>query len=238
MAETTRLDRLWPAAMAAGLEGAPWAAFCDALATERLVLALDAAAVDTLTPTVLETGAGPLALVFDREARLSAAVSRATERAHLDGRTLLPMLADAGLGLALNPGAGASETVLAPAQVAWIAETFCRAPEAAEEAAPLGPPPPPAPGLLETLGARLADFGAEHVAEAWLAGLGEGHVLLLAPADGLPGDIAGEMAAALARLGQAASPDPFAAALAAPGSARLETARRLGIAIRIGPETA
>ena len=229
----TRLDRLWRAVAEAPGDERAWLAFYDGLAAARLFLALDAAEGDRVRPTILDLEAGPAALAFDSEERFAAAIGRPTDHAALTGAELAGLLSGQGVALALNPGAGPSETLIEAGTLRWIAETFAAADAAETDGARLGPVRALDQALLDALGRRVADFGAA-VAEAWLVTLAtrSGAELGLVVRLGATGEaLAAEIATALTRAGQIISDRPFAVAPAAEGSALLAAARRHGIGI-------
>jgi hypothetical protein len=236
----TRLDRLWQASADAPEDDRVRAAFYEGVAAARLYLALDASEGERVRPTLLTLEDGPVALAFDTEERFAAAIGQATDYAAMLGSTLIPLLASEGLGLALNPGAAPSETVLDRATLAWIAETLAVQPETAEIApgATILPPACPPEDLLVALGERIAEFGPA-VSEAWLVSVrepgadpdrGVSHVLIvsLGPEGA---DLADPVAAALTRTGQIASASPFAVAIAGDGARLLAAARRVGVGL-------
>jgi hypothetical protein len=153
----TPLDRAAAAMAATPGEDAARLAFYDRLAAAELFLLLAAEPEgDSVTPELFEVEGTRYALAFDTEDRLSGFTGRPAPYAALSGRTLADLAAAEGLGLGLNLGA-ASETLLPPEALAWLAETLAAAP-AETEARPLRIAPPA--GLPETLvtalDARLA----------------------------------------------------------------------------------
>ncbi|MCU0854128.1 MAG: SseB family protein [Rhodobacteraceae bacterium] len=165
----TPLDRSHAAMEAAPEAEVPRLRFFDALAGAELFLLLEAEAEgEAITPRLFP-----------------AAVS---------GRALAPMLAGAGLGLALNPEVAPSATFLPPEAMRWLAETLAERP-AEVEARPVAVSPPDGlpEALLAAIDAKLATATglARH---AWLAAVAygdgrEGH--LLAFVDALEGAEAG-----------------------------------------------
>ena len=68
------------------------------------------------------TDAGPIALAFDREERLSAFVGTPQPYAALPGRVLLKMLKSTGIGLGVNLDVAPSSTILTPEMLEWCLE--------------------------------------------------------------------------------------------------------------------
>jgi len=171
------------------------------LDAELFVLLAEEPAGETLRPEVLAPEDGPVVLAFDRELRLADFVGAAAPYAALPGRRLVAMIAGQGLGLGLNPGTAASETVLGPAEIDWLSAMGADRPESADArlraVARPGPDDLPA-GLLEALDAKLSAM-AGLVSSAWLArlGLAEGERLTLA-LDGVPPAAEAAVAAAIA----------------------------------------
>jgi hypothetical protein len=190
MAETP-LDRAH-----AGIEEAPGddaarLRFYDHLAGAELLLLLASEAEgQDITPEVFPVDGVSFVLAFDTEERLSAFAGGIAPYAALSGRALAPMLAGAGLGLALNPDVAPSATLLPPEAIAWFAATLAERP-AEVEARPVSVAPPSGlpDRLLSALDAKLASAGglARHawLAEVTYAGGRAGH--LLAFVDAPPG---------------------------------------------------
>lgn len=221
------LDAFWDAAEA---DEAAWPRFVAAFAGTPLHLVLEgeAEAGAPLRPRIFPLETGPVALAFDSDDRFAGAIHEPTASVILTGAEIAARLSadGAGIGLALNPGAGGAETVLEPATLAWIAEAAVS--EAAERVAGIAPPEAPDPALLEALGSRI-EIHAERLAGAWLTASDDGLLLVLEAA---PGADAGPAAADLARIGQAATESPFAATIA--GGTLADAARRQGIGLLAG----
>lgn len=164
---------------------------------------------------------GPVALGFDGDARLAAFFGAPTAYVALPGRALAAMLADAGLGLAVNlPPEGEGGAVLPAGALAWAAETFAAPAEGADlsGAVEIGPPVGAPGALAAALSARVAEMGAL-VAGAWLARLGPPGVrgdlavlILPAPAARRAG---AALAAGLAPLAEALAPEDETVAVGA-----------------------
>ncbi|MCW1919529.1 SseB family protein [Rhodobacter sp. KR11] len=102
-----------------------WRAFADA----ELFLVLEEEGIGaTITPRTFDLSSGPLLLVFDSEERLGTLSDTPVPYAALPGRVIAAQLAGQGLGLGLNLGTGAaSETILPPASVDWLADMLSQA---------------------------------------------------------------------------------------------------------------
>lgn len=102
-----------------------WRAFADA----ELFLVLEEEGIGaTITPRTFDLSSGPLLLVFDSEERLGTLSPDPVPYAALPGRVIAAQLAGQGLGLGLNLGSGAaSETILPPASVDWLADMLSQA---------------------------------------------------------------------------------------------------------------
>ncbi len=141
-------------AMEAGGEAeafAFWRAFADA----ELFLVLEAEPVGAaIAPRVFDLSSGPLLLVFDSEERLATLSPEPVPYAALPGRVIARQLTGQGLGLGLNLGSGAaSETILPPASVDWLAAMLDQAApeEKSARITRMG-----APGLTRGLAGALA----------------------------------------------------------------------------------
>jgi hypothetical protein len=232
--EETALDRAHRAMTTRPEDNAARLAFHQRVADTALVLLLDAApgADGTLTPTVFDTAAGRFVLGFDDEARLAAFSAGPAEYAALSGRQVVRLLAGSGIGLGLNLGA-ASETLLPPEALAWLAGMLDAAPVATADAPrEIGPPDAAPPALLAALDAKLA--GAQGLAQAaWLcragpAGPAAGLLLVLVgAAEGAEAALA--KAAGEALLFSCADGVALDVAFAAPGEALAERVARVGL---------
>lgn len=143
-----------------------------------------------------------LAIAADGEDRLADFLSRPTAHAAMPGRALAALLAPEGVALMVNPGA-ASEMLLDPAMLGWLAEALSSAP-AEDQAAPArlsAPAPEMVAALAEPLAARLADMAglaasAALVSADWPGGAC-GHLLVI---EGASEDLRPAIAKALAEL--------------------------------------
>lgn len=165
----TALDRAHAAMEATPEDDAARLRFFDGLAGAELFLLLEAEAEgDAVTPRTFPLEGADYVLAFDTEERLSAFAGAIAPYAAISGRTLAPMLAGEGLGLALNPEVAPSATFLQPDTLAWLAATLAGRP-AEVEARPVSVAPPGGlpDALLAALDAKLATAGglARH---AWL----------------------------------------------------------------------
>lgn len=200
MDEETPIDAASRAASAAPEEDAARLRLFERILDAELFLLLgEEPSGETLRPEVLGIENGPVVLAFDREARLADFVGKAAPYAALPGRRLVAMIAGRGLGLGLNPGTPASETVFGPSEIDWLAAMGGDDPERTE-ARPLAVEAPGAlpAGLLAALDTKLAAM-AGLIARAWLARLrfADGERLTLA-LDGVPAAAEEAVASAIA----------------------------------------
>jgi hypothetical protein len=238
------LDRVFAAAEAEGApEAARLRAYALLLETALCCPVADAAEDAPPAPLTFPLSGGPVALAFDDDARMAGFFGRATAYVALPGRALAALLAEAGLGLAVNPDA---ETAALPHEtVAWIAREMAAPPEAAalSGALTVGPPTGAPPSLLAALGGKLAELPGL-VAEAWLVRLGAGEgagelTLAFLPAPAARRAAEG-IAAALAARAEPHAPEGerVAAGALAEGHRLLEAARLHGIALGAAPPAA
>lgn len=176
MAETasdqTPLDRAHAAMEAAGDDTAARMQFYGQLAGAELFLMLESEADgDQVTPQVFELETGPVVVAFDREDRLAGFAGGITPFASMSGRTLVPLLADQGLGLGLNLEVAPSAILLPADALRWFRDNLdgdLQEGEArpSEVRAPIGLPE----ALLTGLDAKLAG-AAGLAAIAYLVGV-------------------------------------------------------------------
>lgn len=146
--------------------------FFERVLDAELHLLLEAeAGPEALRPVVYDLDAGRFAVAFDRADRLAGFLDAPTPYAAMAGRRLAAALAGRGLGLALNPGVAASETLLSAAEIDWLAGVAAAA--SAEPAGParareIGPPRGAEPALVAALAEKLAAM-AGRIEAAWLA---------------------------------------------------------------------
>lgn len=163
--------------------------FYDRLAAAELFLMLsEEAQGDAISPEVFETAEGAFVLAFDTEERLGSFSSRIVPYAALSGRVLSTLLAQQGLGLALNPDVAPSAFLMPTEAMQWLAATTSESPEEMQ-ARPrrLSTPVDLPEALIDALSGRLASVGAL-ARRAWLAGVeyeggGRGHLLGIAGAE-------------------------------------------------------
>lgn len=254
--EETALDR---ALRLAGGNAADGRAV-DALLNAELRLLLEAPAEESrIRPRVLRLEAGPTALAFDTDARLSA-FAEGSDYVAFPGRMLVELLAAEDLNLAVNPGVAPSEIFHDAAALTWMTQASAAQAETTRARIDtLAPPVSASEALVAALAARLADL-APLLDEAWLveAGHAEGGTRLLlalreAEALHMTGKRALDAAAearrralalavsSSARLAQPEGPE-LDALFVAEGDPALSAARRFGLGFdlpaRPAPEAA
>lgn len=107
--------------------------FYERLADSELHLLLIAeAAGDQVEPELFDVEGASLVLAFDREERLAQFVGRPAPHVTLVGRALVRMLAEGGLGMALNPDVAPSATVLDPDALVWLVGVLEQGPQDTE----------------------------------------------------------------------------------------------------------
>ncbi len=204
MTETTPLDEAHAAMTAAPEDDAALLRFYEAVAETELFLLLTAEpSEDRIDPALIEVEGTGYVIAFDREDRLTGFTGTTSPYAGLSGRIIARMLAEAGLGLALNPEVAPSAFLMPPEAVVWLDQTLAGGPEEAEArvstiAGPGGLPQV----LLEALSRKLAT--AVGLAQtACLVGVTyddgrHGHLLgVIGARDGAEGAIAGAVREAL-----------------------------------------
>lgn len=145
---------------------------------------------DVVEPLLFDLEEGPVALVFDREARLAEFTGAPSAFAALSGRRVAGLLSGRGIGLGVNLGVAPSSTLLPAEAVEWLSRTLEHAPsEASARASELRPPGDLPAALLGALDAKLPS-AAGLARGAYLAGVTyedgrRGH--LLAFIDAVPG---------------------------------------------------
>ena len=145
---------------------------------------------EVIEPRLFDLEEGPVALVFDREARLAEFAGGPSAFAALSGRSVAGMLAGRGIGLGVNLGVAPSSTLLPAEAVDWLARTLAHAPsEVTGRARELRAPGDLPAALLDALDAKLPS-AAGLARGAYLAGVTyedgrRGH--LLAFVDAAPG---------------------------------------------------
>lgn len=208
--------------------------FFERLSDAELFLLLEAEVEgDAITPQTFETGDETLVLVFDREERLADFVGTGAPYVGLSGRALAEMLAEAGLGFALNPEVAPSSFVLAAEGVAWLAQTLAQAPvEVAEDVRAFHPPEGLPEALLAALDQKLATAvglaQAAYLARTETATGGRGHLLgFAAPLPGAEPALARAMGEALTFSGLEAG--VLDIAFFGPDDPALEALARVGL---------
>ena len=168
-----------------------YAALAD---TELCVLLEEEPQGQDISPRVLAVEGQQMVLAFDSEARLAGFANEVAPYAAMPGRILAQLLADAGLGLALNMGVAEVETVLPADALSWLTETLSADGPGEHDAQirALHAPGQVPDILLEALGARLTSS----------AGLARKAVLALAELQ------SGERAFVLAIVGAEARAEP------------------------------
>lgn len=175
----TPLDHANAAMQADPDDGAAGLRFYRLLADTPLLLLLEREAEDeVLAPRVFELESGPVLLAFDTADRMAALADGPVAYAELPGRVIAAQMAGQvrmgrGLALGLNFGSdAASETLLPPEALAWLAEMVAAPVLAEVEAVPESfhaPQGLPA-ALLEALAVTVA--AAPGLARAaWLVGV-------------------------------------------------------------------
>ena len=164
--------------------------FYERLADAELFLLLAREAEGSvIEPRTFDLEDGPVALVFDREARL-AEFAGPSPYAGLSGRGVVGLLRGRGIGLGVNLGVAPSSTLLPAEAVDWLARTLEHGPSQAQgRLREVGPPGELPRALLGALDAKLPS-AAGLARSAYLAGATyedgrRGH--LLAFVDAVPG---------------------------------------------------
>ena len=165
--------------------------FYERLADSELFLLLAREAEgETVEPRVFALEDGPVALVFDRETRLTAFTGEPSPFAALSGRSVAGLLAGRGIGLGVNLGVAPSSILIPAEAVDWLARTLSHAPsEARERAEEVRSPGDLPPALLAALHAKLPS-AAGLAWGAYLAGVtyeGGRRSHLMAFVDAVPG---------------------------------------------------
>lgn len=165
--------------------------FFERLADGEMFLLLeDEPEGDTITPKVFDLETGPMVLIFDREERLAAFSGGIAPYAAMPGRVVAAMLAGQGIGLGVNLGVEASQMLLPPEALDWLAETLDSAPDEVSDRPEQFHPPKDIPQVfltgLDTKLARMAGLAsAVLLAGVTYRGGKRGH--MLAFIDALPG---------------------------------------------------
>ena len=184
MSETTALDRAYAAMAEAGDDDAVTRlGFYGQLAGGEAFLLLEREAEgDRVEPRLFDLEDGPVALVFDREDRVTAFTGGPAPYAAMPGRVAVDLLQGRGIGLGVNLGVAPSQMLLPPEAVDWLARTLAHRPaEAKGRALEVRPPSGVPEAVVRALDARLA-AAAGLAPRAYLAGIaweggGAGHLL-------------------------------------------------------------
>jgi len=123
-APITALDHAHAAMQADPGDQAAALRFYRLLADTPLLLLLEREAEDeSIAPRVFDLEAGPVLLAFDTADRMAALADGPLAYAELPGRVIVAQMAGQGVALGLNFGSdAASETLLPPEAVAWLAQ--------------------------------------------------------------------------------------------------------------------
>lgn len=165
--------------------------FFERLADGEMFLLLEAEPEgDTISPKVFDLETGPMVLIFDREERLAAFSGGIAPYAAMPGRVVAGMLAGQGIGLGVNLGVEASQMLLPPEALDWLAETLDSAPDETEAMPEQFHAPKDIPQVFLTgLDTKLARMGglasAVYLAGVTYRGGKRGH--MLAFIDAAPG---------------------------------------------------
>ncbi len=226
--DETPLDR---AALQVAAEGsdAAWRLLLSRVSATDLFLLLEAEAEgDQVRPVVTDPGSGPVALAFDREARL-AEMAGGAPYAAVPGGDLAALLAAQSVGLCLNLGTP-GEIVVSADQLGWIVGAIGEGPSDAPDPVALEAPFAADADLLEAIGQAVAPFGTA-AGQVYLASLRRsdgtaGYVLASVGAeDEARPVLAGAFETAVRLAGVADADIAFAEA----GSALAERLARVGV---------
>jgi len=168
--DETPLDRAYQALVDSQDAMAERMGFFGLLADSELFVVLESESDgSSAKPMVIETSDGRYAIAFDTEARLAEFAAVPMDYAALAGRRVAALLADAGLGLSLNPGVALSEAAFPHDMMDWLAEaTRSQNTESEARMTALAPPGNLPDVLLQVLDSRLANM-AGVASAAWLA---------------------------------------------------------------------
>lgn len=208
MDSETPLDQAHEAMQAAPDDATARLRFYERLADSELVVLLtEEARGDALNPELFELPDARYVLVFDSEDRLSRFVGGVAPYAALSGRVVVRLLAEQGIGLALNLEVASSSILLPPDAVAWLARTLDNPPDEAEaRISALAPPAGLPESLLSALDAKLGSAAGlaetAYLVQASYADGGQNHLLTFVGArDGADGALAKAVAEALTFTG-------------------------------------
>lgn len=183
MTTETPLDTAHEAMTAAPDDDTARLRFYERMADVELFVLLEAEPLgDQISPRLLETGAGPCLLVFDRAERLAAHVGGSAPYVALSGRAVVEMLEGQDIGLALNIDVAPSAIVLPPAALDWLRATLGNTAGLVDARLERVLPPKGLPeSLIAAIDAKLAT-ATGMARNAWLVGVeyrggGRGHLL-------------------------------------------------------------
>lgn len=161
MSDLTPLDKAHAAMEASPEEDAARLRFYERLADAELFLLLEKEPEgDLIAPEIFETSDASFVLVFDTEDRLAQFVGRVAPFAALSGRVIASMLAEQGLGLAVNPEVAPSSILIPNEALGWLAQTLEHIPDEVEAKVESFMPPAGLPEMLITaLDAKLSTAG-------------------------------------------------------------------------------
>lgn len=174
------------------------------LDAELFVLLEGEADTERPQPRIFSLENGRFVLAFDTDERLAEFLDVPEPYMALSGRALVGALAGQGVGLALNAGTAASETLLSAEAIAWMAEATGAEP-LESEALPrdLATPVSVPDGLLDALGPKILAM-TEMIDAAYLssAHYADGSDGLILAVTGTPQAARGRVARAIAEAVQ------------------------------------
>ncbi len=151
MSDMTPLDQAHAAMEAAPQDDAARLRFYERLADAELFLLLEKEPEEErIAPEIFETSDASFVLVFDTEERLAQFVGRVAPYAALSGRIIATMLAESGIGLAVNPEVAPSSILIPGEALGWLSETLTHAPDEVEAKVESFAPPAGLPEHLIT----------------------------------------------------------------------------------------
>ncbi len=156
--------------------------YCCLADSQLFVLLAEEPVDDTVIPELFPIDGARYAAAFDTEERLTDFSECTVPYAALPGRALAGLLADQGLGLALNPDVAPSAILLPPEAVTWLAGAISSSPaEEASRIKEVAPPDGLPEGLLTVLEAKLSAAvglaASAHLAAATYEDGRRGHLL-------------------------------------------------------------
>lgn len=172
--DETVLDRAFAAMAADPEDHAARLRFYERVADAELYVLQETEA--RFAPRVFPLETGPVVLAFDHEARLAEFAGGATAYSELSGRTLVPLLAEKGLGLGLNLEVAPSSYLMPAEVVRWLADALAARPEVASALPERFEPPGDVPEtLVSALDAKFSGLaGLARKAHLAVAQYGDG----------------------------------------------------------------